>query len=138
MHMTSRSALIAGIVALWGLSASGQPAAIAVVNVSVVPMDRDRVLAGQTVVVTDGTITAMGPANTVAAPAGAQRIDGAGKFLMPGLADMHVHFPTTRHSAGRRGGGTPRGDLRRARHHHRAEHERVARGSVAAPANRGR
>jgi hypothetical protein len=94
--MTWHSRLIAGIVAALPLVASTQPPApVAIVNVSLVPMDRDRVLAGQTVVVADGRITAVGPAKTVKVPAGAQRIDGAGKFLMPGLADMHAHFATT-------------------------------------------
>src|SRR5688572_3238524 len=94
--MTWRSSLVAGIVAALPLVASvRQPASLAVFNVSVVPMDRDRVLAGQTVVVADGKISAIGPADTVTVPAGAQRIDGAGKFLMPGLADMHAHFAAT-------------------------------------------
>ena len=63
----------------------------AFVDVSVLPMDRDRVLAGQTVVVRDGRITALGPSASVRVPADAQRIDGRGKFLMPGLAEMHAH-----------------------------------------------
>ena len=85
------------------LPAAGQEAGrqrqVAIVNVSVVPMDRDRVLGGQTVVVAGGKITAMGPADTVKVPAEAQRIDAAGKFLMPGLADMHVHLASTGNTA---------------------------------------
>ena len=97
--MTLRSGLIAGIAAMLPLCAAAQSAPVAVVNVSVVPMDRERMLAGQTVVVADGKITAVGPANTVKVPAGAQRIDGAGKFLMPGLADMHAHLATSGNAA---------------------------------------
>ncbi len=67
-------------------------ATTAFVNVSVIPMDREQVLAGQTVVVRGGTIVDVGPTATVKVPAGATRIDGQGKFLMPGLGDMHVHF----------------------------------------------
>ena len=63
----------------------------AFVDVSVLPMDRNRVLTGQTVVVRDGRITALGPSASVRVPADAQRIDGRGKFLMPGLAEMHAH-----------------------------------------------
>ncbi len=66
---------------------------VAFVNVSVVPMDRDRVLAGQTVVVREGRIAAMGPAAQVRVPDDAVRVDGAGKFLIPGLAEMHAHVP---------------------------------------------
>ncbi|MGH7664915.1 MAG: amidohydrolase family protein, partial [Gemmatimonadaceae bacterium] len=65
----------------------------AFVGVSVIPMDRERVLADQTVIVRDGRIAAIGPAAATTVPAGAQRIDGRGKFLMPGLAEMHAHIP---------------------------------------------
>jgi imidazolonepropionase-like amidohydrolase len=59
-------------------------------NVSVLPMDRDEVLRNQTVVVRNGRIESMGAA-PAALPAGAHVIDGAGKYLMPGLAEMHAH-----------------------------------------------
>ncbi len=64
---------------------------LAIEHVSVVPMDREGVLADQTVLVRDGVIAALGPAGEQFVPADAQRIDGRGRFLMPGLADMHVH-----------------------------------------------
>ncbi|HJQ67666.1 MAG TPA: amidohydrolase family protein [Blastocatellia bacterium] len=65
---------------------------VAFVNVNVIPMDRERVLKNQTVVVRDGRISAVGDAARVKAPAGAVRIDGRGKYLMPGLIDMHTHL----------------------------------------------
>lgn len=58
-------------------------------DVTVAPMDRDATLAHHTVVVRGGTIVAVAPA--VSLVAGVTQIDGAGKWLMPGLADMHVH-----------------------------------------------
>ncbi len=64
-------------------------------NVNVVSMTSDHVDADQTVVVTDGRITTVGPAASVAIPPGAQVIDGTGKYLAPGLADMHAHPMTT-------------------------------------------
>ncbi len=64
----------------------------AVVGATVIPMDRDTVLRDATVVVKDGRITAVGTAGTVRIPGGAQRVDGRGKFLIPGLADMHAHL----------------------------------------------
>ena len=64
-------------------------------NVNVVSMTSDRVDADQTVVVADGRITATGPAASVAIPPGARVIDGSGKYLAPGLADMHAHPMTT-------------------------------------------
>lgn len=62
-------------------------------NVNVVPMTSDAVLDNQTVVVQNGRIVALGPANRVQVPGGATRIDGRGKYLMPGLAEMHGHIP---------------------------------------------
>jgi hypothetical protein len=66
---------------------------VAFVNVSVISMNREQVLTGQTVVVRGARIAAMGPADQVKLPAGSNRIEGQGKFLMPGLAEMHAHIP---------------------------------------------
>ncbi len=62
-------------------------------NVHVLPMDEERVLEGHTVLVSGDRITAVGPAGSVEVPAGATRIDGQGRYLMPGLAEMHGHIP---------------------------------------------
>lgn len=73
---------------------NGDPNTFAFVGVTVVPLDRERVLENQTVVVRAGRIVEVGPAGRTKVPAGAAQIDGRGKFLMPGLADMHAHlFP---------------------------------------------
>ena len=64
----------------------------ALVDLTVIPMDSERVLPRQTVLVQNGWITAMGPASQVRVPAGATRIDGEGKFLIPGLGDCHAHM----------------------------------------------
>ena len=65
---------------------------VAFVNVNVVPMDSERVLEDQTVIVRDGAIEAIGSSDQVEAPAEALIVDGRGKYLMPGLVDMHVHI----------------------------------------------
>jgi imidazolonepropionase-like amidohydrolase len=67
-------------------------AALAFVDVSVVPMDSDRVLEHQTVLTRGDRIAALGPAASTPVPDGATRIAGHGKWLMPGLVDMHVHL----------------------------------------------
>lgn len=65
----------------------------AFVHVNVVPMDRDRVLRDQTVVVADGRIVAVG--HDAAIPKDANVVDGRGTaWLSPGLADMHTHSET--------------------------------------------
>jgi imidazolonepropionase-like amidohydrolase len=66
---------------------------VAIVNVNVLPMDREIVLPNQTVVVRDGRIAEVGPAARVRVPAGVTIVDGSGKYLMPGLAEMHGHLP---------------------------------------------
>lgn len=76
--------------------------ATAFVDVTVIPMDEPGARGHQTVVVEAGTITAMGPVDEVSVPEDATRIDGAGRCLVPGLADMHVHVP-----AGDGAEGTP-------------------------------
>ncbi|WP_224244814.1 amidohydrolase family protein [Hyalangium gracile] len=72
--------------------ATGAPAVIAFVGVSVLPLDSDRVLGEQTVVVRGDRIVAVGPSASTPVPEGAMRIDGRGRYLMPGLADMHLHL----------------------------------------------
>lgn len=72
------------------LNAQERP--VAFVDVTVVPMDKERVLPHQTVVVVGGRITQVASSASIKVPNGALKIDGMGKFLMPGLADMHVHF----------------------------------------------
>jgi imidazolonepropionase-like amidohydrolase len=67
-------------------------APVAFVDVTVLPMDRERVVAGQTVIVRDGRIAEMGPAGRVRVPPGAVRVEGKGRYLMPGLAEMHGHL----------------------------------------------
>lgn len=64
----------------------------AFVNVNVVPMDGERTLEHQTVLVEGDVISVMGPVSTTAVPEGTHVVDGDGKYLLPGLADMHVHI----------------------------------------------
>jgi imidazolonepropionase-like amidohydrolase len=65
---------------------------VAFVNVNVIPMDSERVLEDQTVIVRDGVIERIGNSDQIEVPADALIVDGRGKYLMPGLVDMHVHI----------------------------------------------
>ena len=60
-------------------------------HANVVPMDSERVLRDQTVVVSGSRISAIGPSGKTPVPAGAKVVDAQGGYLSPGLADMHVH-----------------------------------------------
>ena len=64
---------------------------VAFTDTTVIAMDSERLLEHTTVVVEAGNITQVGPLASVKIPAGATVIDGRGKFLIPGLADMHSH-----------------------------------------------
>jgi len=65
---------------------------IAFTGVSVLPMDREEVIANQTVIIENGRITYVGAPR--ATPVGATVVDGRGKFLMPGIAEFHAHVPS--------------------------------------------
>lgn len=81
--------------ALAGQAAPAAPPPLAIENVTVIPMDGERTLANHTVIVQGRRIAAIGPAGSVQVPADAVRIDGAGRFLLPGLAEMHGHPPSS-------------------------------------------
>jgi imidazolonepropionase-like amidohydrolase/uncharacterized protein YbjT (DUF2867 family) len=66
------------------------PASLAIENVTVI--DASRVLENATVVISGETIAAVGATAAMTLPDTAERIDGTGKFLIPGLWDAHVHL----------------------------------------------
>jgi imidazolonepropionase-like amidohydrolase len=94
--------VVAGVAACAGASdAGGSGGAVAAdsadyafVGVNVVPMDEERILTDQTVLVLGDRIAAIGGSDEVSVPDGAQRIDAPGKYLMPGLSEMHAHIPS--------------------------------------------
>ena len=65
----------------------------AFVNVNVLPMSSESLLAAQTVLVEDGVIRTIGDVDTIPIPEDAEMIDGTDRYLMPGLAEMHAHVP---------------------------------------------
>ncbi len=79
-------------VAGTGTSQAISSNAVAFVDVTIVPMSRDELRLHQTVLIEGDRIVAIGSADSIRVPPGAKRIPGGGRFLMPGLIDMHVHF----------------------------------------------
>jgi imidazolonepropionase-like amidohydrolase len=67
--------------------------AIAITDVTVIDVERGARLSGVTVVTADDRIAGVGP--SVVIPPGATRVNGRGKFLVPGLWDMHSHHQAT-------------------------------------------
>lgn len=77
------------------LAAAETPPVTAFIDVNVVPMDRERLLTHQTVLIRGERIDVMGPVDQIAIPDAASRVPGHGQsWLVPGLADMHTHLST--------------------------------------------
>lgn len=85
--------VLASIAALASAAMQAPDTVVAITNVAVVPMDRERVLDGSTVLVRGDRIVAIGAADSVQIPSAAIQVDGSGRFLMPGIAETHAHMP---------------------------------------------
>lgn len=82
--------LIAGL-ALLAAPAAAEPV-LAITHVSIVDVTGGPLRRDMTVIVRDGRITQIGPSRRTHPPKDAEQVDGAGKFLIPGLWDMHTHM----------------------------------------------
>ncbi|HVL78773.1 MAG TPA: amidohydrolase family protein [Sphingomicrobium sp.] len=84
--------LAAATVAVVPAPARDAPQIGAVRNVHIVDVQSGLVIRDQTVVIADGKIRQIGPAQNVPIPFGAKVLDGDGGFLIPGLIDTHAHL----------------------------------------------
>jgi len=83
--------LLCSLLGLLPASAQ-QNDALAVTDVTVIDCTGALPKQHSTVVIANGQIAAVGPKDRVSIPAGAQVVDGSGRFLIPGLWDMHGHL----------------------------------------------
>lgn len=88
-HITRAAFLL---VFIYGGPAFIKAQTTAFVGVNVIPMDRERVIENQTVIVRNSRIAEIGDARKVKIPKDAVRVEAAGKYLIPGLVDMHTHL----------------------------------------------
>jgi len=88
--------LLLQLPCFWAGAQSPPEKTSAFVGVNVIPMDRERVIRNQVVIVKGGKITEIGDSDQVKIPVQATVIAAHGQFLMPGLADMHAHLPSAR------------------------------------------
>ena len=70
----------------------GQNDTIIVQNVNVIPMHQEVVWENQTVAIANGKILKVGPSTDTLVRESAKIIDGTGKYLIPGLSEMHYHW----------------------------------------------
>jgi cytosine/adenosine deaminase-related metal-dependent hydrolase len=61
-------------------------------DVNVIPMNRETMLTNHAVLIRDGIIISVDKSEKIKVPKNAMVIDGKGKYLVPGLFDMHAHF----------------------------------------------
>jgi len=61
-------------------------------HVNVLPMNKEIVLTDYTVIVKEGIISEIGSASSVNITKGVTVIDAKGKYMIPGLSDMHIHL----------------------------------------------
>ncbi|MEO8910942.1 MAG: amidohydrolase family protein [Gemmatimonadaceae bacterium] len=81
---------VIGVLAFTACSSGGKPT-VAITNVSVIDVVAGATAPDNTVIIRGNRIVYAGLAANANVPAGARLIDGHGKFLIPGLWDMHVH-----------------------------------------------
>ena len=94
-----------GLLALLFLAAGtpgvepAQPKSLAITGVTIIDMTGGPARRDRTVVIRGGRIASIEPDSGGAAIVGARRIRARGKFLIPGLWDMHVHLSWSKGSA---------------------------------------
>lgn len=81
---------LVAVTAVTAATARAQDAPVAWTGATILPISGDPIESG-TLVVRHGKIVAVGPDDKVAVPQDAQRLDGTGKIIMPGLVDTHSH-----------------------------------------------
>ncbi|GAC1687251.1 MAG: hypothetical protein NVS9B3_05770 [Gemmatimonadaceae bacterium] len=64
---------------------------VALTHVTIIDVETGARRRDQTVILADGRIAAVGASASLESPAGTRRVNGRGKFLIPGLWDMHAH-----------------------------------------------
>lgn len=87
---------ILGVCLFWIQLASGASALekppIVFMHANLIPMTTEAVLSDQTVVINGQKISTVGPASQTKIPQNTNVIDCRNTYLMPGLADMHMHL----------------------------------------------
>jgi imidazolonepropionase-like amidohydrolase len=84
--------LVSSAILLACSCSSAPPPSLAISHVTLIDGTGAAALPDMTVLVADERIAAIGPSKSLFVPRGTKTLDATGKFLMPGLVDMHAHL----------------------------------------------
>ncbi len=87
-----RAILILVVVLLAGCKTAEEPKTTAIIGAVLIDGNGGPPIPDSAVIVSGSTIRAAGPRATVPIPAGSEKVDASGKYLVPGLMDLHVHL----------------------------------------------
>lgn len=91
MSPKTRLALLAALLVA-GAAEAQETAPVVFRDVSILTMESDTSLPAHAVIVEGEQIVWLGPSTELEVPPGATTVDGDGRFLLPGLADLHAHM----------------------------------------------
>ena len=87
------------LVPLTWSQAPASPVSVAFEHVTVIDATGAPPAHNRTVITADGRIATIGPSVQAHVPANARRVDATGRFIIPGLWDMHVHLTSATETA---------------------------------------
>lgn len=92
-HMTLTFLLVAFclVAKAQNRATSAPPSEIYITHVTVIDTETGKEATNQTAVISGGKIAVVAESKKLSAPTSARIVDGRGKYLIPGLWDMHVH-----------------------------------------------
>jgi imidazolonepropionase-like amidohydrolase len=102
VSLMTRTALLLAAIFVAFSCASAPPPSLAITHVTVIDATGGPAAPDMTVFIADERIAAVGPSSSVSTPRTTKTIDASGKFLIPGLVDMHVHLTGAGEPAGSR------------------------------------
>src|SRR5271168_1079286 len=94
--------LVAAASGLLESCSRSNKSALAITHVTLIDATGAPAQPDMTVLVRNQRIAAIGPSKSIAIPSDAEVLDETGKFLIPGLTDMHVHLTGASEPAGSR------------------------------------
>ena len=80
-----------GLVVGFQAETDNPTGSLALVGATVITMKGDEVIPNATVLIERNRINAVGPSSSVSIPANAKRVDVSGRYIMPGMIDVHAH-----------------------------------------------